>query len=207
MGISKTARAKVTRNARIKKDMLKLLPPPIVERDACICSHCSRVRFDQTVSDSVAITQATVEPEEGQYASRVLGDWEKVQRERLRESRKKVLRSDAMRDAMVHHLAEFIQDMNVLKRRGVEWSPDTVSEIGETSDSGSEGGGMTSDSDASNLGCQPSSSGIRSEGGQNNTPIVRNEGAEPSNQPQSAPALRLRINNKVIRLSPLRPRS
>ena len=186
--------------------MLKLLPPPIVERDACMCSHCSRVRFDQTVSDSVAITQATVEPEEGQYASRVLGDWEKVQRERLRESRKKVLRSDAMRDAMVHHLAEFLQDMNALKKRAVEWSPDTGSEVGESSDSGSEGGGMSSALDASNLGGQSPISDIRSEGGQSVT-VVRNEGVEPSNQPQSAPALRLRINNKVIRLSPLRPRS
>ena len=187
--------------------MLKLLPPPIVERDACMCSHCSRVRFDQTVSDSVAITQATVEPEEGQYASRVLGDWEKIQRERLRESRKKVLRSDAMRDAMVHHLAEFLQDMNALKRRGVECPPDTQSEVGESSDSGSEGGEMSSALDASNSGCQPSSPSVRSEGGQNNKPTVRNEGVEPSNQPQSPPALRLRINNKVIRLSPLRPRS
>ena len=185
--------------------MLKLLPPPIVERDACMCSHCSRVRFDQTVSDSVAITQATVEPEEGQYASRVLGDWEKVQRERLRESRKKVLRSDAMRDAMVHHLAEFLQEMNALKRRGVERSPDTGSEVGESSDSGSEGGEMSSTSDVSNLGGQSSSSSVRSERGQSVT-TVRNEGVEPSNQTQYGPSLALRINNKVIRLRPLRPR-
>ena len=175
--------------------MLKLVPPPVIAKDSCKCRYCQQVEFKQFVSDGMAVTQAIAEPEEGQYASRVLRDWESLQRERLKESRREVLRSDEMRDAMVSHLTGFIEDMNALKKRGVTWTPSTREKVEESPRP-----------NLSDLSSQSSSSSIRSEGGQSILPIVRNEGVEPSNQPQNGPSLALRIHNRVIRLRPLRPR-
>ena len=112
--------------------MLKLVPSPIIAKDSCKCRYCLQVEYRQVVSDGKAVTQAIVEPEEGQYASRILRDWESLQRERLKESRREVLKSDEMRDAMVSHLAGFIEDMNALTKRGVTWTPSTREEVKET---------------------------------------------------------------------------
>ena len=193
--ISPPSPHKAARRLRIKKDMLKLVPPPVIAKDSCKCRYCQQVEFKQFVSDGMAVTQAIAEPEEGQYASRVLRDWESLQRERLKESRREVLRSDEMRDAMVSHLTGFIEDMNALKKRGVTWTPSTREKVEESPRP-----------NLSDLSSQSSSSSIRSEGGQSILPIVRNEGVEPSNQPQNGPSLALRIHNRVIRLRPLRPR-
>ena len=193
---------KAARRLRIKKDMLKLVPPPVIAKDSCKCRYCQQVEFKQFVSDGMAVTQAIAEPEEGQYASRVLRDWESLQRERLKESRREVLRSDEMRDAMVSHLTGFIKDMNALTKRGVTWTPSTREEVRKSPHPTSVGG----TSNLSDAGGQSSSSSVRSEGGQSLVPTVRNEGVEPSNQTQYGPSLALRINNKVIRLRPLRPR-
>ena len=182
--------------------MLKLVPSPIIAKDSCKCRYCLQVEYKQVVSDGKAVTQAIVEPEEGQYASRILRDWESLQRERLKESRREVLKSDEMRDAMVSHLAGFIEDMNALTKRGVTWTPSTREEVKETPLPISVGG----TSNLSDAGGQSSSSGGGSEGGQSNISLVRNEGVEPSNQPQKGPSLALRIHNRVIRLRPLRPR-
>ncbi|PAV18969.1 hypothetical protein PNOK_0581300 [Pyrrhoderma noxium] len=205
MGQSKKTRSyEAARRLRIKKDMLKLVPPPIIAKDSCKCRHCLQVEYKQLISDGMAVTQAIVEPEEGQYASRILRDWERLQRERLKESRREVLRSDEMRDAMVSHLAGFIGDMNALTKRGVTWTPSTREEVKEPPSSVSVGGTFHTSS-LSDSGGQSSSSVVGSEGRQP-IPLVRNEGVEPSKQFQDGPALALRIHNRVIRLRPLRPR-